>query len=214
MQNRAKLFNLKLFPMDMGRIVCSVLLPIYRMKRITPTGERYKKILRGGAVIAANHTSFSDPFLVGVTFWYRRMFFLIAEAVMQGKLRIALLKGMGGIKIDRNSADIEAIRKSVDVLKSGHLLSIFPQGGINPDENINTIKSGAVLIALQAGVPIIPLYIRPKKKWYNRRCAVIGDAIVPNEICKKKFPSTSDINEITARLMCAMQKCAEGEEKQ
>lgn len=213
MQNNAKLFDIKLFPMDMGRIVCSVLLPIYRMKRITPSGEKYKGFVKGGAVIAANHTSFADPFLVGVAFWYRRMFFLIAEAVMQGKLRTALLKGMGGIKIDRNNADIEAIRKSVDTLKSGHLLSIFPEGGIKSDENINTIKSGAVLIASQAGVPIIPMYILPKKTRFARRVVVIGDAIIPSEICKKKFPSTSDINEITNKLMCAMQECAQWEDK-
>lgn len=208
---KAKVFDIRRLPMDAGRIVCSVLLPIFRMRRITPTGKKYNSKLKGGAVIAANHTSFADPFLVGVAFWYRRVFFLIAKEVMKGGLRSVLLKGMGGIKIDREKADIEAIKKSVEILKCGWVLSIFPQGGIDRQDGIDSIKSGAVLIALQAGVPIVPMYICPNKKWYSRRTVVIGEPIIPTDICKKKFPSTADIQEITGHLMEAMKKCSEME---
>ena len=97
-----------------ARLVCVPLLLVYRMKRVTPDGQPYKGKIRGGAILAANHTTFEDPFLVGVAVWYRRMFFLAAEIVMQGKLRTWLLKGVGAIKIDRHSADIEAIRRSVE----------------------------------------------------------------------------------------------------
>ena len=131
MQNnrrKARLFDLRRLPQDMARLVCACLVPLYRMKRLTPEGEKYRGFLRGGAVVAANHSSFQDPFVVGVTFWYRRMFFLVAEIVMVGWLRRLLLKGVGAVEIDRNGADIEAIRKSVDILKRGHLLTVFPQG--------------------------------------------------------------------------------------
>lgn len=204
---KPRLFNLKRLPMDIGRLVCVPLLLLFRMKRLTPEGEPYREKIRGGAIVAANHTSFTDPFLVGVAFWYRRMFMLVAEVVMKGKLRSWLLKGMGAIRIDRNAADIEAIRKSVGVLKEGHLLAIFPQGGIAKDTDVQTLKSGAVFIALQAGVPIIPMHILPRKHWYSRRKVVIGKTIDPKAYIEKKFPSTADIDRVSRVLLEEMNRC-------
>ena len=201
------LFSFKNIPMDMARLVCSVLPLLFRMRRLTPEGKKYNKKIKGGAIIAANHTSYLDPFIVGVAFWYRRVYFLIAEVVMKGKLRSFLLKGIGGIKIDRNNADIEAINKSVNKLKNGYLLTIFPQGGINRENDIDTIKSGAVLMAIRSGVPIIPMHIIPKKHWYNRQTVIIGETINPKDITNKKFPSTSDIQEITDILMNELNRC-------
>lgn len=197
----------RLLAMDMARIVCIPLLLVFRMKRLTPEGKPYKNKIRGGAIMAANHTSFADPFLVGVAVWYRRLHFLAAEAVMKGKLRTWLLTGVGAIRIDRNETDIEAIRKATNVLKEGRLLAVFPQGGISGQEEIRTIKAGAVLIALQAGVPIIPMHIRPGKHWYSRRVVVIGDPIDPNKYIQKKFPSTADIRQVSELLMEQMNRC-------
>ena len=197
----------KQLAMDTARVVCSVLIPVFRMKRLTPDGEKYKGKIKGGAIIAANHTSFLDPFIVGVTFWYRRMHMLVAEIVMGGKFRSMLLRGVGGIKIDRNIADLEAIKQAVEVLKGGRLLAIFPQGGINEQDDVDSIKSGAVFMALRASVPIIPMYIRPKKHWYDRRTVVIGETVYPNNLCSKKMPSTADIEAITKVLAENLAKC-------
>lgn len=214
MPTKAKLFNIRRLPMDLARLVCAPLLLIYRMKRLTPEGEKYRGPIRGGAILAANHSTFEDPFLAGVAVWYRRTFFLVAEAVMQGKLRSFLLKGVGAIRIDRNAADIEAIRKSVEVLKAGHLLTIFPQGGISRGEDIQALKSGAVLIALQAGVPIVPIHICPKKHWYSRRVVVFGDTIDLKEHIQKKFPSTADIDRVAGILLEEMNRCATHQKKE
>lgn len=206
-QKHNRKYSVKLFFMDLARLVCTPLLLMYRMKRLTPDGKKYKGRIEGGAILAANHTTFEDPFLVGVAVWYRRMFFLVAEIVMKGKLRSWLLKGVGAIKIDRNGTDIEAIGKSVEVLKNGYLLAIFPQGGISHGEEVMGLKSGAVLIALQACVPIIPMYICPKTHWYKRRTVVIGNAVNPKELIQKKFPSTADIDKVSQVLMDEMNRC-------
>lgn len=204
---KRKGFDIKLLAMDAARIVCAPLIPILRIKKITPEGEKYTKKLVGGAIIAANHTSFLDPFIVGVTFWRRRLFFLVAEVVMQGWLRSLLLKGIGAIKINRETTDIEAIKKSVSVLKGGSPLVVFPQGGIDKSNDVESIKSGAVLLALQANVEIVPMYIQPREKWYKCRRVVIGNNINPREFCTKKIPSTMDINNITEELAKEMQRC-------
>lgn len=207
-KKQRKRYNWKRWPMDLARIVCVPLLLICRIKRVTPTGEPYKEKIRGGAIIAANHTSFFDPFLVGIAVWYRRMFFLAAEEVMKGKFRSWLLRGVGAIRIDRYGADIEAIHQSVGVLKQGYTLSIFPQGNISKDDQIETLKSGVVLIALQAGVPIVPMYIYKLKHWYSRRVVAIGQTIDPKDYIQKKFPTTTDIENTTHKLMEEMNRCA------
>lgn len=211
MQNKKNekhpLFDLRLFPMDMARLVCAVMILVLRVKRLTPEGEKYTKKIKCGAIIAANHISFLDPFTVGVTFWYRRLYMLVAEVVMRTKLKSVLLKGVGAIKINRNETDIEAINKSVNVLKRGFLLAVFPQGGINRDDEIDTVKSGAVLMALRAGVPIIPMYIVPKKHWYNRSTVIIGNEVNPKDYCTKKMPSTADIQNITDVLAAELNRC-------
>ncbi len=202
-----RLFSFKKIPMDIARLISTPVLLIFRVKRLTPTGKKYKQKIKGGAILAANHTSFSDPFIVGATVWYRRLYFLVAEIVMQGKLRVALLKGAGAIRINRQEADIEAINQSVTKLKQGYLLTVFPQGGINKDDDIDTIKSGAVLMALRAGVPIVPMHIHPKKHWYSRQIVVIGETIEPQTYCQKKIPSTADIKAISTALMQQLNHC-------
>ena len=65
------------------------------------------------------------------------------------------------------------------------------------------------LIALQAGVPIIPMYIVPAKHWYERRVIVIGDALDPKAYIQRKFPTTADIELVTAKLLEEMNRCKE-----
>ncbi len=205
---KTRIFRWSRIPMDLARILCSPLLLVFRMKRLTPEGKKYNQHIRGGAILAANHNTFLDPFLLGVAVWYRRMFFLAAEVVMRKKLRSWLLSGVGAIKIDRNSTDIEAIRKSVQRLKEGHLLGIFPQGGISKEGEVGTLKSGVVLIALQAGVPIIPVYLVPKKHFLARRVVVIGEPLDPRAYIKKKFPSAADMETVSQKLQEEMNRCA------
>lgn len=205
---KSKLWDIQRFPQDMARIVCSPLIPIFRLKKYTPDGERFRTHLEGGAIIVANHTSLADPFIVGTAFWYRRIFFLAAKEVMDNPVKNTLLKGVGCIRIDRHSADLDAMKKAVGTLKEGRVLLVFPQGGIERGQ-VDEIKSGAVLLAMQAGVPIIPVHIAKRKKWYKSRPVIVGDVIDPATMCTKKIPSVKDIENLTARLFEEMTRCQE-----
>lgn len=200
-------YSFRLLAFDMARAVMFIMCPFFRVKIIRADGSKHKERFKGGAIIAANHSSFSDPLIVAMAFIYRRVHFLAAEIVMKGKLRSTLLSGLGAIKIQRDIADIEAIKKSVEVLKLGRLLIVFPQGGIDREnDSIESLKSGAVLMALQAGVPIIPVHINHRKHWYKKNILTIGETVYPDKICKKKMPTTADINEATKVLMDEMNR--------
>lgn len=203
-KNKAKLFDIRHFPMDMGRIVCSSMPLWFRLRKIY-VSDKAKEKIRNGALIAANHTNFYDPLTLGCCFWYRRMFFLTAEVVMQKKSVSGLLKGMGCIEIDRSICDMDAIRKAVSVLKEGHMLSVFPQGGIDREENVSAIKSGIVLMAMQANVPIVPVYIYRKTKRKERNCIVIGEPIAP--LKGGMMSNMADIGSYTELVLEKMGEC-------
>lgn len=201
-------YDLRKLPTDMARVVYLVLRPYYRLRRLTPAGEKYKGRLRGGAVIVANHAGFADPLVMGTAFYYRRMYWLAAEAVMRGKLRSRLLTAAGAIKIDRQIADIEAIRRAADVLKEGQLLGMFPEGSIQKGDSIQAVKTGCVLLAVRGDVPIIPMHIVPRKHWYQRRTVVIGDPVTPRDYFTKKFPSAADLDRVAQTVLEEMSRCA------
>lgn len=208
MKAKHKLFDLRKLPMDTARLVYILLLPNYRLRRLTPEGKTYRGCLRGPAIIAANHTTMADPLVMGASFWYRRMYWVAAETVVQGKLKGPLLKAAGAIEINRQIADIEGIRKATAVLKEGYLLGIFPEGAIQSSDGIQAVKTGCVLLAVQADVPIIPMHIVPRNHWYQRRRVVIGNPITPKDYFTKKFPTTADLERVAQMVMEEMSRCA------
>ncbi len=206
-QKKAHFFDICKFPMDLGRFFCLPCLAMFRVKKISTSGERPLRLPSGGVMIVANHTGFADPFIMGSAFWYRRIHFLAAEVVMKNPFLAMLLRGMGCIKIDRRAFDIEAIKKSVSVMKEGRVLTVFPQGELHKDGDIESIKSGAVLMAMQAGVPIIPIYSRAPRHWYSRRVAVIGEPFLCSDYCTKRFPSAADTERVSLELLNRISEC-------
>ena len=200
---KAKLFNPKLFPMDLARVVCAWFPLVFNIKKIYAT-DTAKEKLKGRALLAANHSCFRDPLIASCCFWYRRVFYLTAENVMKNKLISALLKGVGCIKINRNICDIESIKKAVSTLKNGHILTVFPQGGIRGAEDINTIKSGVVFMAMQSKAPIVPCYIH-SGKLTERICVVIGEPI--NLSFKSAFPSMQELDDLSLLILEKMNEC-------
>lgn len=198
--------------MDAGRFLCVPMYIWFNVRKRYLTSEAKKKF-RYGAVIVANHSGYSDPLIVGCTFWYRRMFFLAAEVLMQKKGFGKLLAAMGCIKIDRTICDMDAIRKTISLLKEGHTVTVFPQGGINREDDMQGIKSGAVLMAMQAKVPIIPLYIHNRDASDKRNCVVIG-APVTDHITEGGMPSMADIEKATQKVFDSMMECRRLYEKE
>ena len=137
----------------------------------------------GGYVMLCNHMSFLDPIVLSAAFPRKRMPKYLAKAEL---FRIPVLRGIirmfGAIPVERGRGDVGAIRRSVDVAKSGEILAVFPQGtrqkGKNPADT--PTKSGGALIATRAGVPILPVCICVKKQRYaflRRVTVIVGEPI-------------------------------------
>ena len=192
--------------MDGGRVILSPLIAFYRVKRYYVEGDKGKqqiKDLKRG-VIAANHQSFADPFVLNASFWYRRFFYTASEVLICG-VKGALLQAAGCIKIDRTIADIKAINRCADVLKEDYLLGIFPQGTVAGGE----AHTGVFLIAAMADAPIVPTYIVKRKNIFKRYAVVFGRPFKVSEFCKGRLPNKNEMNMLTDIFMERANECIE-----
>ncbi|MBQ6638417.1 MAG: 1-acyl-sn-glycerol-3-phosphate acyltransferase [Lachnospiraceae bacterium] len=197
--------DIRFLAMDLPRLFATMSYGlIYRPKRVYISDKRPDK--KSGALVIANHSSFTDPVLIGISMG-RRMWYLAGELAMGNKLKSFLLTGCGCIGIDRNISDIDGIRKAVNVMKRGHYLLMFPQGRLERDGEIKKLKSGAVLMAWQAGVSILPVYIKKGAKWYNRAILMVGEEFHISDYCDKKMPSMKDIENLTDITEQKMHEC-------
>lgn len=211
-ETKHRIFRIDKFPMDLGRILLTPLILVYRIKKIYLGDPEKIKAIKDGAVLAANHAGFSGPMVLETAFWYRRVHYVVGEIAMENKVKAALMRGAGCVRIDRNATDLKAVKQCVQILKEGSYLEMFPQGGIT-DEAAD-FKSGVTLIATQADVPVIPMYIVKRKHWWQRYRLVIGDPFYWRDHCDKKRPGMKDIERLTDLLEGEYEKCRAWKSKQ
>lgn len=113
----------------------------------------------GGAILSANHSSYFDIPLLGCAL-PRPVDNIAKSELFKNRLIGSFLKKLGGFPIRRGKADRMAIQEAVKRLKSGHLLSYYPEGTRTKDGGLQKGKSGIGMIVREAGVNVVPVYIR------------------------------------------------------
>ncbi len=114
----------------------------------------------GGLIIASNHQSYIDPFWICCRV-KRPARFLAWDEAFDWPLVGAALRGFGAWPLQLEGSDPAPIRLSLQWLSEGGAMMIFPEGGRgNPDGSMRKFKAGAARIALEAGVPILPVTVR------------------------------------------------------
>src|SRR5882724_8184703 len=117
----------------------------------------------GAAIIASNHVSFSDSFFMPLVV-PRRVTFLAKSDYFTGRglkgwLTRSFFSGAGQVPVDRSGgrASEAALGTGLRVLGEGKLLGIYPEGTRSPDGRLYRGKTGVARMALEAGVPVIPV---------------------------------------------------------
>ncbi|WP_405893325.1 1-acyl-sn-glycerol-3-phosphate acyltransferase [Streptomyces sp. NBC_00104] len=119
----------------------------------------------GAAILASNHLSFSDSFFLPAVLDRKVTFIAKAEYFttpgLKGKLTAAFFKGVGQLPVDRSGArgaGEAAIRSGIQVIESGELFGIYPEGTRSPDGQLYRGKPGGLArVALATGAPVIPV---------------------------------------------------------
>lgn len=114
----------------------------------------------GGVIIASNHQTYLDPMWMTLPIYRRIRYLAMSESFgwpIVGKMILIL----GAWPIQLEKSDPTAIRRSLQWLKNGGAVVIFPEGGrCGPDGKLLRFKPGAARMALEANIPILPITIR------------------------------------------------------
>ena len=150
--------------------------------KLTVTGQENIPF-EGGAIIAINHVGYLDFALAGTALLPSKRYvrFMAKKEIFDNKVAGPLMRGMHHISVDR-SAGSSSFVAAMRALRSGEFIGIFPEGTISVSFEIKEIKSGAVRLAMGAGVPIIPVIV-----WGSQRVWTKG---VPRNLKRHKVPVT------------------------
>jgi 1-acyl-sn-glycerol-3-phosphate acyltransferase len=136
---------------------------------------------KGGAILASNHVSYLDFAIVGTAALPvgRLVRFMAKKEIFDHKVAGPLMRGMHHINVDRSNGSASFVA-ALRALKSGEIIGIFPEGTTSTSFEIKELKSGAVRLAMGAGVPIIPTII-----WGSQRIWTKG---IKRNLKRNNFP--------------------------
>ena len=140
----------------------------------------------GGAIIAANHISLWDPPVVGAGAT-RPIHFMAKEELFAVPPLKWIITKINAFPVRRGAADRTAIRYAINLLKNGEVLGLFPEGTRSKTGMLGKPEPGIAMIAIKAGVPIIPTAIIGTNKVGKNGCLFpkfiikYGKPIVVNE---------------------------------
>ena len=172
-----------------------------------------KEIFDKPFILCANHTSLLDAIVIVIAM-KNQIRYMGKKEIFKIPLLNLFIKAMGAFPVDRKKGDVAAIKKTLEILKGGECVGIFPQGTRHPYENPRDteVKDGIGMMASRAGVGIVPVYIKNKSgkvKWFHKNTVIIGDYISPEEIA---FPELSGREKYKAISNYAFDKiCSIGE---
>lgn len=145
---------------------------IYRVELV----NMEKVPVKGPAILCANHNNILDMFFLGFRL-KRWIYWMAKEELFKNPIAAFILGKLGVFPVKRGKGDISSIKNAYKLLDEGKIVGIFPQGTrINP-QRIETmrVKPGAAMIALNAGVPIIPAAIQGNYKLFGKVRVIFGD---------------------------------------
>lgn len=161
----------------------------------------------GAYVLAPTHRSLLDiPFTAFVT--RRRIRFMAKQELFRNALGRRMFTSLGGIPVERGSASARsALKECQAALAAGEPTAVFPEGTRRHGPRITDLFDGAAYLAVQLGVPIVPIAIGGSEEILakgralprlRRVAVVIGEPIVapPTATTQRR----SDLAAITARL--------------
>lgn len=155
---------------------------VFRCRRHAPAGGKPWRV-KGPVIICCNHTSVWDYADMLMVFFTRTLRCQMAELLFREKgpvLRL-FLRMMGGIQVDRGAHDYGFMDRSAQILARGGAVLVFPEGRLPREGETSPLpyQPGAAYLALQTGVPVLPVYTDGRYFSGKRNHLAVGTPIDP-----------------------------------
>lgn len=141
----------------------------------------------GSYLVICNHLTWRDPIFLCASLRQQQPHFMAKKELFRIPVFNWMIRALGAYPVNRGGADVGAIRHTIRMLEDGKAVGMFPQGHRNNgvDPRTTKIHAGAAMIALRAGVPILPVFIRVpdnRMRAFCRKEVIIGKPITPEEM--------------------------------
>ncbi|MBR1581229.1 MAG: 1-acyl-sn-glycerol-3-phosphate acyltransferase [Selenomonadaceae bacterium] len=120
----------------------------------------------GAIILAANHMSNWDPPLLA-TFLERKVNYMAKEELFANKIFATAITNLGAFPVKRETADRNAIKRALALLKAGKCLGLFPEGTRSKTGELGKAEAGVGLIAAMSKAPVLPAAIIGTNKIFS-----------------------------------------------
>ena len=170
----------------------------WRPKVHRPLGN--EKLPKGPFIVVSNHNSFTNPVVLLITIRKRHLNFMATTELLGNAPGRFVFRHFHLIPVDKDNFSMDTYYSLMNSLKEGNGAVIFPEGFVDTDEDmVHPFKDGAMLMALKANVPILPVYIGKRTSSFRRQHVIIGKLYRPGSDDGSKL-SMSRIRELTELL--------------
>jgi len=184
--------------------------------RMELTGELDSIPKTGPAIVVANHSSFVDPWILGPFLFPRPVHFLITR-LWYDKSRVWNFVFRSYRTIPMDSDTRNTLETSLQALREGRVVGIFPEGRISYDGRIKRFRTGVCYLAARSGAPVIPVGIRgafeslPRSRRLPKRGRIrleVGKPLRFPESPRDDPPPMSSVREFRDRLFAEVCRLA------
>ncbi|MBQ9008056.1 MAG: 1-acyl-sn-glycerol-3-phosphate acyltransferase [Clostridia bacterium] len=128
-------------------------------------------------ILMSNHVSLLDPLTLGICVRDREIHFMGKKELFENKFLGWCLTRLHAFPVDRGNSDIAAIRTSLNIIKAGDSLGIFPEGTRSKTGYMGPLLGGASLLALKSGCDVLPVYIDGPYRIFRPLRVIVGKTI-------------------------------------
>jgi 1-acyl-sn-glycerol-3-phosphate acyltransferase len=173
--------------------------------RLSRTGREHLRGIKGGLIVASNHRSFLDPFVIGATLpWRRPMQYVAKVELFEKRLQGWILSRVGAFPIRRGQSDETAMETARLVLERGGTVCIFPEGTRIRSGSLATPRRGVGRLALETGAAVVPFAVhgseQVRRGWRIRPRKVALRVGAPMTFPRTEHPSPGLAATVTARI--------------
>ncbi len=139
-------------------IVRAVLQPFFHIYfRMARIGREHIPA-HGPVIIASNHRSFLDPFVIG-TMARRPLYYVAKQELFSNRLQAWVLNALGAFPVKRGAGDEDMIETAKAILARGDIVLIFPEGTRTRPGALGKPKRGVGRLALETSAPVVPIAV-------------------------------------------------------